>query len=79
MYGGYYGKQQPIVGNKGITCIECKLSMYGEPRVKTWTLINSNIQAGDSQFEVLEEVDWKAGEAIVVASSDLDHRQAEER
>lgn len=37
MFGDYYGKQQPMFGNKGIGCMNCKFSMYGKPRVRTWT------------------------------------------
>ena len=29
MYGGYYGAQLPIFGNKVIGCLECFLSMHG--------------------------------------------------
>ena len=39
MYGHYYGKQQPIFGNKGIGCRECTFSMHGRVRTKTWTTL----------------------------------------
>ena len=39
MYGGYYGKQQPMFGNKGIGCKDCKFSMHGTPRTKTWSAL----------------------------------------
>ena len=61
MYGSYYGKQQPMFGNKGIGCMNCKLSMYGTPRVKTWTLITSTISPGESSFIVQDAVDWQVG------------------
>ncbi len=79
MYGSYYGKQQPMFGNKGIGCMECKFSMHGTPRVKTWTMITSTINIGDATFSVIDTVDWKVGEQIVVASTDFDHNQAEQR
>lgn len=43
MYGGYYGTQQPMFGNKGIGCLNCKFYMYGNPRTSTWTTINATI------------------------------------
>ena len=61
MYGDYYGKQQPIVGNKGIVCIECKLSMYGRVRTKTWTLLATPIVRGDTSFTVEDTIDWEPG------------------
>jgi hypothetical protein len=62
MYGSYYGKQQPMFGNKGIGCMECKFSMYGTPRIKTWTLLASTINPGTSTVTVEEDVDWQIGE-----------------
>jgi len=52
LYGGYYGKQMPMFGNKGIGCMDCKLSMYGIPRTPTWTTISATINPGVSQFTV---------------------------
>ena len=52
MYGNYYGVQQPMFGNKGIGCLECKFSMHGKKRMKTWTAIDSTINEGDTQFTV---------------------------
>ena len=83
MYGDYYGTQTPIAGNKGIVCIECKLSMYGQERVKTWTMLSTTIDPSDpdknDEFTVEDTIDWQVGEKIVVASTDFDHNQAEER
>ena len=79
MYGGYYGKQQPIFGNKGIGCLECEFSMYGTERIKTWTEISATVNVGDNQFTVMETTDWAIGESIVIASTSFDHHEAEER
>lgn len=79
MYGSYWGRQQPIIGNKGIGCIKCKLSMWGQERTKTWTTISATISAGDTSFTVSEAVDWQVGEEIVVASTDYEHTHAERR
>ena len=62
MYGSYDGRQQPMFGNKGIGCMNCKLSMYGTPRPKTWTVISSTINVGDNTLTVQDTVDWKVGE-----------------
>ena len=50
MYGNYYAPQQPMFGNKGIGCLECKFSMIGKKRTPTWTTIKYTINEGDNQF-----------------------------
>jgi len=79
MHGNYFGKQQPMFGNKGIGCLNCKFSMYGRPRTPTWTTIASTINPGSSSFTTSEDVDWQVGESIVVASTSFYHWEAEER
>lgn len=79
MYGNYFGPQQPMFGNKGIGCLECKFSMIGKKRTPTWTMIASSINAGENQLTVIEDVDWQVGEHIVVASTSYNHNEAEER
>lgn len=37
LHGNYFGPQQPMFGNKGIGCLECKFSMHGKKRLLTWT------------------------------------------
>jgi hypothetical protein len=61
MYGGYYGIQQPMFGNKGIGCLNCKFSMYGKPRAVTWSTITATILPGATTFTVKDNVDWIAG------------------
>ena len=79
MYGNYYSPQQPMFGNKGIGCLECKFSMIGKKRSPTWTMIDATIKKGDLSFTVIEDIDWQVGEHIVIASTSYDHNEAEER
>ena len=62
MYGGYYDKQLPLYGNKGIACIECKFSMHGAVRTKTWTTLSAtvdpSVNAPVTQITLSEDVDW---------------------
>ena len=53
MHGGYYGKQQPLFGNKGIGCLNCDFSMYGKPRLPTWTSLSATVNAGASTITVI--------------------------
>lgn len=52
------------------------LELYGEPR-QSWTRLGATATAGGTQLTVAEDVDWRVGDRIVVASSDLDPFQAE--
>ena len=52
LYGNFFGKQQPMFGNKGISCHNCKFSMYGKPRLPTWTTISATISPGATTFTV---------------------------
>jgi hypothetical protein len=79
MHGGFYDSQQPMFGNKGIGCMECKFSMYGKPRTPTWTTIASTIYPSNTTFTVSVDVDWQVGEEIVVASTSFYHWEAERR
>ena len=78
MYGGYYGRQQPTFGNKGIGCLDCNFSMYGKPRPQTWTRLAAPATAGNNWIEVEDASDWAAGEEIVIASTSFNHYEAEQ-
>ena len=62
MHGGYYGKQQPMFGNKGIGCKDCKFSMHGAPRTKTWSSLSATVSPNATQLTVVDSVDWQVGE-----------------
>jgi len=79
LHGDYYGAQLPMFGNKGIGCMECYLSLYGQPRTTTWTSLDSTALAGSTSITVQDSIDWQVGEEIVIASTDFDHNQAERR
>ena len=53
LYGSYYGKQQPMFGNKGIGCKQCKFSMYGKVRQITWTMLETTINPSDTSFDTI--------------------------
>lgn len=50
--------------------------MYGQERSQTWTMLASTVSAGATTLTLQEDVDWVAGEKIVVASTDFDHNHA---
>ena len=76
MYGDYYGKQQPDLGNKGIGCMGCDFNMHGVVRNPTWTSINATVNPGDTTLTLIEAVDWQVGEEIVIASTSFEHSES---
>ncbi len=53
------------------------LELHGEPRL-AWTRLDATAPAGASQITLARAPDWRPGDRIVVASTDLDPFQAEE-
>ena len=50
-----------MFGNKGIGCMNCKFSMYGTPRLKTWTTLAATINPADLTLTLNDDVDWVVG------------------
>ncbi|HTR00666.1 MAG TPA: hypothetical protein VMH83_11770, partial [Candidatus Acidoferrum sp.] len=54
------------------------LNLHGN-RTNTWTKLSKTAEAGATSIEVLNADQWKAGDEIVLASTDFNPRQAERR
>ncbi len=52
------------------------LSMIGQERV-SWTKLNATATKGDKTITLADATDWKAGDQVVIASTDFDYEQAE--
>src|SRR3984893_14870465 len=64
--------------DRGIMLMGGTLNLHGSEK-STWTKLAKTAEAGSTSLEVLSAADWKAGEEIVLASTDFDPRQAERR
>src|SRR6201996_1122839 len=64
--------------DRGILLMGGTLNLHGSEQ-STWTKLAKTAEAGSTSIEVLSAADWKAGEEIVLASTDFDPRQAERR
>src|ERR1700719_2297758 len=64
--------------DRGIMLMGGTLNLHG-PEKSTCTKLAKTAEAGSTSIEVLSAADWKAGEEIVLASTDFDPRQAERR
>ena len=54
------------------------LNLHGD-RKHTWTKLAQTAAAGSTSIQVLDAAGWRAGDEIVLASTDFDPRQAERR
>jgi cell migration-inducing and hyaluronan-binding protein len=72
------GEDINTMGDRGIMLMGGTLSLHGD-REHTWTKLAKTAQAGSAQIEVLDASSWRAGDEIVLASTDFDPRQAEKR
>ncbi|MES2603421.1 MAG: G8 domain-containing protein, partial [Pseudomonadota bacterium] len=71
-------EQMMGMGDRGIMLSGGTLNLHGN-RDNTWTKLAKTADAGSSSIEVLNAAQWKAGDEIVLASTDYEARQAERR
>ncbi len=72
------GEDINAMGDRGIMLMAGKLTMHGD-RENSWTKLSATAPAGATSIEVLDASGWRAGDEIVLASTDFDPRQAERR
>ncbi len=66
------------MGDRGIMMMAGTLSLHGD-RTNTWTKLAKTAKAGSARIDVLNAAGWRKGDQIVLASTDFDPAQAEER
>ena len=71
-------EQMMGMGDRGIMLSGGTLNLHGN-RNNTWTKLAKTAEAGSTSIEVLNAAQWKAGDEIVLASTDFEPRQAERR
>ena len=64
--------------DRGIMMMGGTLNLHGN-RTNSWTKLSKTAEAGSNSIEVLNAAGWRAGDAIVLASTDFDPHQAERR
>ena len=68
----------PIFGNKVLAVFGGVLEFHGVPRYPTWTMLDTTSNIGSSTLTLIQAVDWKIGERIVVAPTSYYNYEAEE-
>jgi cell migration-inducing and hyaluronan-binding protein len=66
------------MGDRGIMMLRGMLNLHGN-RDHSWTKLAATADKGARQIQVLDASEWKAGDEIVLASTDFNPRQAERR
>src|ERR1700675_694256 len=74
-FGGLGGNDR---SDRGIMLMGGTLNLHGTEK-NSWTKLAKTAAAGSNTIEVLNAGDWKKGQTIVLASTDFDPHQAEER
>jgi hypothetical protein len=72
------GEDINTMGDRGIMLMSGTLNVHGN-RNHTWTKLSSIVAAGATSINVLDASGWRAGDEIVLASTDFNPRQAERR
>ncbi len=71
-------EQMMGMGDRGIMLAGGTLNLHGD-RTNTWSKLAATANAGATSIEVLNAAQWRAGDEIVLASTDFNPRQAERR
>ena len=66
------------MGDRGILLLNGTLNLHGD-RKNPWTRLSATAKAGANRIQVLDASGWRKGDVIVLASTDYNPRQAEER
>src|SRR5579883_3389486 len=74
-FGGMGGNDR---SDRGIMLMGGTLNLHGN-RTNSWTKLAKTAEAGSNSIEVLNASGWRAGDTIVLASTDYDAHQAERR
>ncbi|OYX08076.1 MAG: hypothetical protein B7Z08_10865, partial [Sphingomonadales bacterium 32-68-7] len=72
------GEDINTMGDRGIVMMRGTLNLHGN-RENSWTKLAKTAERGSNRIEVLDAAGWRAGDQIVLASTDFDPRQAEKR
>ena len=83
MHSSKYDPNLPIFGNKVIGVNYGTLEMHGVHRPVTWTDLKTTAEEGATEITLNDvtgdPLDWQVGEEIVIASTDFNGRNAEQR
>jgi cell migration-inducing and hyaluronan-binding protein len=74
----FKGENINTMGDRGILLMRGTLNLHGN-RDHTWSKLSQTADKGATSIQVLDASEWRAGDEIVLASTDYNPRQAERR
>ncbi|KAJ8026136.1 Fibrocystin-L [Holothuria leucospilota] len=77
LHGHVRTQELPIFGAKVLAVRNGTLDLHGKPVAVTWTNLASTIPPGATNMTLMQPVDWKVGDRIVIAASGHRHAQKE--
>ena len=72
------GEDINAMGDRGIMLMRGTLNLHGN-RDHSWTKLDDTAAKGSTSIKVVDAGEWRAGDEIVLASTDFNPRQAERR
>ena len=76
-----------MVGNKALACKNCIFDMHGLKIKNTWSDLaktftydddpNNKNKSNSDEIELVDNVDWKIGDEIAIASTSHHHEESE--
>jgi hypothetical protein len=71
MHGNKYDPAMPIFGKKSLGVMRGTLDIHGVHKT-SWTELDVTVEPEDNQLTLVEEVNWEAGDRIMITSTDYD-------
>ncbi|KAG2491954.1 hypothetical protein HYH03_009686 [Edaphochlamys debaryana] len=78
MLGAPSSRDMPMYGGKAIGVREGLVSWYGQPKTPHYTSLNQSAARGSNTIVLNGDVNWKAGDVIVIASSSFNGTESDE-
>ena len=67
----------PIYGNKVLAGRFATIDIHGLGHNKSWVNLRNTVAAGTSELKLLQNVDWTAGQKIMITSTSFNRNEAE--
>ncbi|XP_071488092.1 fibrocystin-L-like [Diadema antillarum] len=77
MHGHVRSIELPLFGAKTFAVRNGTVDMHGIPTPITWTYLAETVNAGDTELTLMDAVNWRVGDHIVLASTGTRHKQRE--
>lgn len=78
LHGPPDSRELPLYGAKTIAVRDGNVSMSGQPKTPTWTVLATTADVDANAIELVGQVNWKVGDVVVIASSSFFAEETDE-